>query len=278
MHLDMIVGIFMKPALEQPGCPICSIRNLFETRYLGSLLHEYVNDSASRTHIIASLGYCTKHAWQMAVMERENFGDNVGNAIIYENLVKAAIKPLAKYRQALEDARLQPRPFFHRLAAWLKTIGKAPTHPLPEPYGPLIRETCRVCQAGENAETNYLEWLLRSLSDPEPDLREEYLQSDGLCLHHLRMAISMQTPAVESGLAILIDSALETLPRLCTDLREYTDKHAWDRHLEAMTPGESRSWIQAARFFAGNEGNILLDELVEIPDDRVNHYMKAKYD
>lgn len=278
MHLDMIVGIQMKPALEQPGCPICHIRNAIETRYLANLLHEYVNDYETRVHIIASLGYCTKHAWQMGLMEKDEFGDAVGNAIIYENLVKTVMKPLVQYQREIEN-RKQPNRIFVRFAKWLKAMALQPVESGPDPYASLVRSTCRVCQTGKNAEINYLEWLLKGLSDPEPELREDYLTSGGLCFHHFRLALSIQTSTVETGVHFLINHMLERLPKLCQDLREYTDKHAWNRHMETLFPDERNAWIQAIRFFAGNEGNVLLDELIETPtDDRVNNSLKAKYD
>ena len=52
MRLDMFVGINLKPALEQSGCPICRIRNMFEERYLSNLLHEYVNDYGSPVGVL----------------------------------------------------------------------------------------------------------------------------------------------------------------------------------------------------------------------------------
>lgn len=276
MRLDMFAVINLEPALEQAGCPICRIRNNFETRYLSGLLHEYVNDYESRIQIIASLGYCTKHAWQMGLMERDKYGDAVGNAIIYENLVKVTQKPLVEYKKEYlsRSNRLQDR-----FARWFKRMRGQPIEVNQDPYRPLIRSTCRVCQTGENGEKNYLEWLLAGLSEPEPVLREAYLQSEGLCLRHLRQALVLQTGAVESGAQFLVDQMLEKLPKLCHDLREYTDKHAWGRHMEAMTPDERMSWIHAIRLFAGNEGDLLIEDLKEIPaDDRVNNHLKGKYD
>jgi hypothetical protein len=278
MRLDMIVGVNIKPALEQPGCPICFIRNTSEARYLANLLHEYVNDYETRIHIIASLGYCEKHAWQMGLMETEMYGDAVGNAIIYEGLVQTVIQPLARYKWEIENRKQQNR-IFIRFAAWLKAMLNRPAASDPDPFSSLIRSTCRVCQTGESAQMNYLEYLLKGLSDPEPELRESYLKSGGLCFQHFRKVLSMQTTTVETGVNFLINHMLERLPKLRKDLRQYTDKHAWDRRLEPMFPDERSAWIQALRFFAGNEGNVLLDDLKEpLIDDRVNSFMRAKYD
>jgi hypothetical protein len=276
MRLDMFAVINIEPALEQAGCPICRIRQTFETRYIAGLLHEYVNDYESRTHIIASLGYCAKHAWQMGLMEREKFGDAVGNAIIYENLINVTLRPLIAYQKAYEA---RSKKFRDRFIRWLRALRGWPLEENRDPYGSLVRSTCHVCQIGENSEKNYLEWLLIGLSEPDPELREAYLLSDGLCFQHFRQALLFWKDPVESGIQFLIGRTLETLPKLCKNLREYTDKHAWDRHQEPLTQDERLSWIQAIRFFAGNEGNLLLDDLTEKPsDDRVNNNLKEKFD
>lgn len=275
MRVDMFVGINLKPALEQPGCPICRIRNQFEEKYLSALLHEYVNDYLTRTHIIASLGYCSKHAWQMGIMERDKYGDAVGNTIIYENLVKVVLQPLNELKKAKPNL---PHQVFHQFSLWLKRRGKPPVESYNDPFRLFIRSGCRVCQTGDNAEKNYLMWLLKSVSEPEPELREQYLASDGLCLYHLRLALQNQTPAVETGIQFLVNQTLETLPKLCLDLREYTDKHAWDRHSEELTPDECLAWVKAIRFFAGNEGNVLFNDLDQVPlDDRGKNDFPGKF-
>lgn len=274
MRLDMIVGIQMKQAMDQTGCPICNIRNAFETRYLKNLLREFMNDCDARKQMIASLGYCTKHAWQMGFMERDTFGDAVGNAIMYESLVDVVMTPLVEHQQSVLNRKRQAQ-FFKRIASRLKSLLGMPEHNAPDPYAPLVLSACRVCQTGENAERNYLEWLLTGLSEPEPELREGYQTSGGLCLQHFRQALSMETGAVESGVRFLITHMLERLPKLREDLREYTGKHAWDRQTEDMILDERRSWMQAIRFFAGNEGNILHSGLGETPnDDRTNDPMR----
>lgn len=270
MRIDMIVGIHLKPAFEHSGCPICTIRNTFEERYLASVLHEYVNDYETRSFITASLGYCPKHAWQMGLMEREKFGDGVGNAIIYENLVNLVIRPLVQYQRSHQKHN-QHGYLIHHVLSWLKSVGQSTTERYPEPYKQHIHGVCRVCQKGESTQQNYLEWLLQGLSDPEPELRDPYLKSNGLCFSHFRQALGVQTLRVESGVNFLVDQMLERLLKLQNDLNLYTFKHAFDRRMERMTPDECKSWIQAIRFFAGNEGNLLIQELVDITtDDRIN--------
>jgi hypothetical protein len=47
-----LIAIDLKFALQQPDCPICTLREKAERRYIGSMLHEYVNDGETRLHII----------------------------------------------------------------------------------------------------------------------------------------------------------------------------------------------------------------------------------
>jgi len=247
-----------------------------EERYLGYLIYEYVNDYETREKIIASLGFCPKHAWQMGLMENEIDGDATGNSIIYEHLVKVVLSPLLQYEKEYKAIKNNNGT---QIVKWLKGLWKQPIDHPNEPFETMIRSTCRVCQIGEDNEKNYLKWILEDFSQTESELRDKYLLSDGLCFQHFRQALLIQTTAVESGVQFLVQQMLETLPKLAHDLREYTDKHAFDRHTEAMTPDERISWIRAIRFFAGNEGNILLEDLRGIPsDDRVHNNKKGKYD
>jgi len=276
MSTNMLLYMYMMPLLEQPGCPICRVRNMAETRYLGNLLHEYVNDLETRVHIIASLGYCPKHAWQMGLMEREKDGEATGNSIIYEDLVSVVLNLLLQYEREYKARKHKIKPWFFNIPNGLRG---QPVDPPDEPYGPMIKNKCRVCQIGENNEENYLELMLEDFSQSESRLRDKYLQSDGLCLFHLRQSLKLKKPALQNGVHFLVEHRLETLPKLCQDLRNYTDKHAWNRHTEEMTPDERVAWIRAIRFFAGNEGNLLLQDLAGIPaDDRENKSTTRKYD
>lgn len=275
MRQNLFAAIYLKPAMEQPGCPICRVRNTAEEKYLGNLLHESVNDFETRLHIFNSLGYCTKHAWQMGVMERQKYGDALGNSIIYESLVKVIIHPLARYQSSLPE---RPQTLFRRLLGWLKRIGGTPDGQHVDPFEGIISGSCRVCQIGARTVENYLGWMLEGLSEPEQDLREIYRRSDGLCLAHFRQALSIQRAELQNGRQFLVQRMLEVLPVLGANLREYTDKHAWDRRLDAMTPDEQIAWIKAIRFFSGNEGNILMEEMKDIPpDDRTKQDLTGLY-
>ena len=272
----MFLYVYLMPAMEQHGCPICHVKNLVEKSYLENLIFENVNDVETRIKFIASLGYCPVHAWQLGMMECEEDGDAIGNSILYEDLVRVVLRPLEQYEK---EYKAKKHNIGFRILNWYKRW-RGQLIDLPhEPYSPMIRSKCRVCQIGENNEKYYLEHMLKDFSQPESRLREKYLRSDGLCLQHFRMALNIQKHATESGAQFLIHQMLETLPKLARDLREFADKHAWNRKNEEMTPDERISWIRAIRFFAGNEGNILLEDPKEfLSDNKFNNDKKNKND
>jgi hypothetical protein len=242
-----LILVDLKFGMEQPGCPMCTLRAKSERRYIGSMLHEFVNDWESRRHIIASLGYCPKHIWQTGQMEVELQGSPLGNAIIYENLVRVAKERLALYA----DRVWEPQP--PRRMGWLARICPHPNK-LSPPEELRPQAQCRVCQCGETSARAHVHWLLQGLSDPEDDLRELYSQCDGLCLTHLRQAFEIATWEDRAGVEFLLANTFSRLDTLQHDLDEFRRKHAWEFRDEPKTEGEQNSWRRAMNFFGGNQG------------------------
>ncbi len=252
MKSNLFSALYLKPAMQEPGCPICTLQNLSETQYLENLLHEYVNDYQAQAHFIASLGYCPQHAWQMAEMEIEKFGDGLGNSLIYENLVNSAYKTLSDYKKSTENSKKPydaPSGFFR----WIKKSPDNPPGNIKDPFNSHNQNICRVCQVGKSAETSYLGWLLENLADPEPEFRELYTRSDGLCMNHFRRALAIQTPAVSSSIVFLMDHILENLSVLSRDLHNYIHSFDITRKASIGIPDGQASWLKTVRLFAGNE-------------------------
>jgi hypothetical protein len=240
-----LVAVDLKLAMQQVGCPLCRVRDEAEYKYLYFLLHEYVNDGSTRSHIVASLGFCPRHVWQMGRMESGHFGDALGNGIIYESLAQVVHNRLARYLKRAESTQRPAR---------RKRLLQRPRHlPFPDELQP--QAACRVCQSSEQTEQAHLHWLLEGLADAEPDFRDWYLHSDRLCLRHLRQSLETVEPETEAGALFLARDALERLAALRADLEGYVGKHAWDRRDEGMTEGEKNSWLRALRFFGGKERN-----------------------
>ncbi len=239
-----LVSAGLKAALKQSGCPICRLRAESEQRYIRMLLWESVNDPQTRDHFIAALGYCERHTWQVGLVENEQFGCPLGNAIMYEHLAGKVHSRLVAYALRMKWTR---RPLWRRwltlLWPWARRrLSAAELRP---------QEPCRICQIGERSERRHLGWLLQHLSRPESDLRALYLASDGLCLPHLRQGLALASLPVEAGARFLVEAALHRLEVLQRDLSEFERKNAWDYRHEQKTVAESTAWLQALAFFGG---------------------------
>jgi len=81
-------------ALRQPGCFLCTLVVAETRRYLGHLLHEFVNDPGFRGVWRASRGFCHRHSWMLADAPAP-----LGLSILYLDL-------LDEYGEEL----LEPRP------------------------------------------------------------------------------------------------------------------------------------------------------------------------
>lgn len=72
----------LRDAMRSPGCPVCRQADDAVDGALRSLLHEQVNDDATRTRIVESNGFCHEHAWRLA-----GRSDALGTALIHRDLV-----------------------------------------------------------------------------------------------------------------------------------------------------------------------------------------------
>jgi len=177
--MDLLI-VSLKVAFRQPGCPICRLRRESERRYLFGFLWENVNDAGVRVKLVNSLGFCRRHAWQLQAMEERVWGDGLGTAIVYEDLVRRA------------HAALQNSTNHNRVPSGLRP-----------------RAQCRVCEIGENTEQSYVTWLLRGCKDAE--FRKWYRSSDGVCLPHLRHVFAVDGEQTRAAKSFLIETAVEKL-------------------------------------------------------------------
>jgi len=266
--MDLItLGLVL--AFREPGCPICRLRTDSVERYLFNLLYENVNDGTTRLHLVRSQGFCANHAWRLQAIEHSNWHDGMGVGIIYEDLTSRVLNTLGEYlarpaqplgriatflRRHGSGRRLQLRRW-GRLGRWLADRAPEPARWLLTRLAPL--ERCWVCEMADQSEEGYLTWLARQITDPE--FRERYAASDGLCLPHLRRALAhAQT---EEAVRWLVQITVEKVTPLAIDLREYSRKHAWHFRDEPKHPWEQASWIRAVALFAGEPDNTL-DESV----------------
>lgn len=244
--VDHITLMYLKMALREPGCPVCRVAHQAEDRYLRFLLWENVNDMETRIRISEAMGFCRRHAWTLYRMEIEDCSSPLGNSIIYEDLVRQAMRRLATSRALLHarDGKGGPARFWAVVKGWLGVrVRRQPHEPL------LPNKACRACESGQQAAENGALTLVRMLSEEE--YRALYANSDGCCLPHLRLALQVGDSL--PGMEHLISITQERLARLQLDLAEYGRKQAWQYREEAISPAEQEATERAVAFVAGQE-------------------------
>ncbi len=240
----------LKLAFQKGDCPICRLKQKSEARYIFSLLWENVNDGVTRAHIVNALGFCREHAWQLVDTEQREFGGGLGTGILYEDLAQRALCGLDELRSN-ERAPAPVKSVKRARAALSEWLGRKRSGRwnVAFPQGLAASEDCRVCQVAQGTEEAYLQWLTEHCAEPE--FREGYHASDGLCLPHLRAAIELAADA--DTRAFLIDTAEEKLGILAKQLNEYLRKHIWDYRDEPKLPAEQSAWIRTVEFFVSKK-------------------------
>jgi hypothetical protein len=216
-------------ACRKPGCPLCRLSQDGAERYLSALLYESVNDPGVRSRLQRSLGFCREHA--RLILDRKH-GEALGVAILTRDLLQTALERIQK-----TDG---PRPMWLRRAVGTR-----------ERFSELARrltphQPCPVCRQRDVIAERTLDFLLKSPQD-EP-LGEALRTSDGLCLPHLRRALT-RSSSPESLEALLTASAAGW-ERLQGELAEFIRKN--DYRFQAEDPGGERdSWLRATAILSG---------------------------
>jgi len=245
---DRLTLAYLETALPQPGCPVCRLARVAETRYLKQLLWENVNDLGTRIRLSESLGFCQRHAWQLVYMESDLWGAPLDNSIIYEDLVGQIQRGLVSvpalpvenaesgwWQQVLASLRRRLKGTSHRWAG----------HVLSPHRG------CPACESGQLMSEGYAVNLARMLAHAERlDL---YATSDGLCLPHLRLALQLADSVADRARLIQVTQA--RLTDLRENLREFGRKQAWQYRFEIVTGNERTSAERAVAFFVGSDTN-----------------------
>jgi len=148
-----------------------------------------VNDVDVRQDIRQARGFCQQHAWQLV-----EGGSSLGAVIIVRDVMKAVLKTLDS---AALDA---PKPsVFGRVLGSLDRRHVAPANAdLIAVLAP--QSTCPVCVFADHTENDLVDVMVASLTG-EPALMDAFCASDGLCLLHLRQAMTrVRDEAIFEGL------------------------------------------------------------------------------
>jgi hypothetical protein len=205
--MDALVESELKEALAARGCPVCWVGEAAARRYLRFTLHESVNDPATRTRLAAAWGFCRRHAWHFLQWEEVTMRDGLGTAIIAEALLRTAKELLEAHTGApsVEGRRKKgAQAALQKLVRDLTPAGECPA--------------CHV-QAQHEA---YALTVALALLEGEA-WRERLAGSDGLCVAHLRTALT--SGAAPDHLRWLVEDHRRRLHQLLGDLEEYIRKH-----------------------------------------------------
>ncbi|MCX8025616.1 MAG: hypothetical protein N3A60_10470, partial [Thermanaerothrix sp.] len=107
-----------------------------------------------------------------------------------------------------------------------------------------------VCTAAESSARNALTGLLEALEQEADTWQSLYQESDGLCLHHLRQALSLG-PRYPQAVAFVRQTCLARLKEHIAAMNEYIRKHAWEHRDEPLSEAEQRAWQENLAFFSG---------------------------
>ena len=173
-----LVRASLEGAFAEPSCPLCRLLLRQEERWLTVLLAESVVDLGIRRRILASWGFCRRHAWAMA--SRSDLGGPLATAIIYESLSSLLLE--------------------HCEVSAGSQNGRDPITPgRPERLDDAVPgHACPACHARAETERNYVDSFIRYCA--LDGFVRLYQTSDGLCVHHLGQALASARPRVWSML------------------------------------------------------------------------------
>jgi hypothetical protein len=222
-------------ALDQGGCPICTIVQEEVLHYLDMLIHEHVNDLDFRADLRQAGGFCNTHAWWL-----------------YSRMKGAALGATIMYRDVLNTARER----LTQAAASGGTVLRTPKRRRglgPFAAGPLAQvdphSDCPACRVRARMEGAFVSTLINNAAD-DPFL-DRYARSDGVCLLHLDQALV--TVRDVGSLRRLLRHQDAIMNRLIAELDEFQRKSDY-RFQEEPIGQEGDAWQRAIELVDGKEG------------------------
>jgi hypothetical protein len=226
-------------AFREPGCPVCTRLERLSLKALDELLYEQVTDPVTRARLLASRGFCNRHAWMLPRIQ----SSRLGTAVIYHHLLTSALALVTA-----DAAGHLPQRWWRRLSR--RAAGR-PNENLALVAWWNTRTPCPLCARSRQAERDHLTALLGFLQEAE--FSEGLRTSDGLCLAHLcsTMAIGRDQP----GLPALLSIQAAKWSALAAELMEFIRKNDYRFATEPM--GDERdSWQRVLDAMAGRNGAI----------------------
>lgn len=221
-------------AFAQPGCAVCHLSLRAVAQYMNSTNYDALGDPVIRAQFEASLGFCNLHAHQWL---DEAFV--LGTAQMFRDVIRSVERDFKG--QTFRGGGLAGR-----MTSFLggRDGGKAAASPVRQPT-----RSCPACDVLEETESRLVRTLVKGLA--EDQFRSAYAGSNGLCLPHLRTALSGTTR--QQAFDSLKSRALATQETLLAHLDEAIRKH--DYRFQHEPPAEEKgSPERAVAYVAGGRG------------------------
>ncbi len=230
----------LEEALRKPGCAVCRLEHEAALSAVDHLLWEHTNDPETRRQVREAGGFCPAHSRLLVAMELSRSGPALGVNLIYESLAESAVQDLRRRRAG------------RRSSLWTGRFRHAQTASAPE---------CPICQQMKQAGMNVLSSLMQALEERDSRLREAYLQSDGICLGHLRGWMDEAGDRFVRATDFVLEDTLERLKRHRAEMLEFIRKQNWEYRDEPLTAEERRAWLKVLTLFTG------------LPAERFDHHL-----
>lgn len=217
--------IELREAMVSWGCPLCRLSAKAEQAYIKSLNYERVLDLNTRDALKTSRGLCETHSRDWETLQ----GSALGIAIVYRVTVLDLLRDT-------DHSKVKPQGIFHRQSSSADLAGQL------EPHGP-----CLACDIDAGTVKRFAGLLVQDIGDPE--LQKLLLECGGLCLPHLRTALSQKMRASESE--ALIGVQRQAWQQIMGELEEFIRKNDYRFQDEVLSEEEGSSWSRVLDVIVG---------------------------
>lgn len=210
-------------------CPVCSLRDRAERRYIDIAFYDQVTNVQWRGQIRAARGFCVPHTTRIIDEGRSA----VGIALIADDLLKTLQEQLGT---AVPEAP----------SAWSRLLGGLGSG--SRALAGRLRATgpCPLCAHVQEYAPVHIRSLLQDLQTAEG--QRLYATSAGLCVPHLVQTLEIGEPA--GGITALIERQKEVWRDLEAELQEFIRKNDYQFAGEPIG-AERDAWRRAFRLLAG---------------------------
>ncbi len=213
-------------AYRTQRCPICTLLERSERRYIDITLYEHVTDVRWRAEVRAARGFCALHTQYVLEIGRSA----LGASLVAVDIIKTLRELLPATVQDSGGAVDRLRSIFGIDANLARTL---------RPQQP-----CPLCVYLTDLGRVYVGALLSDIVTDEG--KEAYAGSAGLCLPHLLIGIQRDGP----GLTALLAHQAQAWQKLEAELNEFIRKNDYQFTGE-VSEAERDAWRRALLLLSG---------------------------